>query len=220
MQAKITYIPNQFINGTKFIREIDPHICPSGEIKRQAVFECKFCGDKFATQIASIKNGYTQSCGCYNLMLIKDRFTKHGYNRKNNQHPLYKTWAGMKDRCYNKKNKCYKDYGGRGITVCPEWLNNPKAFIEWALKNDYAQGLQIDRIDNNGNYEPDNCRFVSSAENNRNRRTTKLNWDKVREIRNIKNLIPNITQRELGGAYNISPRAIGYILQNKLWVEQ
>ena len=89
---------------------------------------------------------------------------KHGYKH----HPLYNTWCNIKDRCYNPNYQHYKDYGGRGIKVCDEWMN-PKVFIEWALPL-WKLWLQIDRIDNNGNYCPKNCRFVTNLENQHNKR--------------------------------------------------
>ena len=79
----------------------------------------------------------------------------------------------MLDRCYNKKSKGYKNYGKRGITVCKKWRDAPKEFNEWALKNGYKEGLQIDRENNNGNYTPNNCRFVTRAINMANRRPYK-----------------------------------------------
>jgi len=87
---------------------------------------------------------------------------------------IYKIYRGMLARCYNKKHIHYDLYGGRGIKVCAEWLNDRKIFFEWADKNGYEDNLQIDRIDCNGNYEPKNCRFVSNIENQNNRRCTRL----------------------------------------------
>ena len=78
----------------------------------------------------------------------------------------------MRSRCNNPNRKKYKDYGARGIRVCDEWNNDASAFCKWALDNGYDDGMQLDRIDNNGNYEPSNCRFVSPKENSRNRRNT------------------------------------------------
>ena len=85
-------------------------------------------------------------------------------------HLLHGVWHGMKQRCYYKKNKYYEDYGGRGICVCDEWRNNFKKFYDWATKSGWKKGLYIDRINNNGNYEPENCRFVTPSESNKNRR--------------------------------------------------
>lgn len=91
---------------------------------------------------------------------------KHGYSK----HPLHGLWRNIKDRCYNKNNSHYNIYGGRGIVVCDEWVKNAKAFIEWALDNGYKKGLTIDRINNNGIYEPTNCRFTDMKTQARNTR--------------------------------------------------
>ena len=87
----------------------------------------------------------------------------HGYTK----HPLYEVWDNMKQRCYNENNKRYGNYGARGIVICNEWKNSAGTFIEWALPL-WKEGLEIDRIDNDGNYEPNNCRFITSLENNQN----------------------------------------------------
>ena len=85
-------------------------------------------------------------------------------------HLLYGVWNAMKDRCVNKKSKYYKHYGGRGISVCKEWVKDFKKFYDWAIGT-WRKGLDIDRINNDGNYEPSNCRFVSRCTNSRNRRS-------------------------------------------------
>lgn len=102
-------------------------------------------------------------------LFIKQTHEMHGYSK----HILYRAWDNIKTRCYNKNCKYYKYYGGRGITIYKEWVNDPKAFIEWALNNGWKQGLEIDRKDNNGNYDPSNCRFITHAENMCN---TRLLW--------------------------------------------
>ncbi|GAH87592.1 unnamed protein product, partial [marine sediment metagenome] len=94
----------------------------------------------------------------------------HGYSN----HHLYKVWQHMKQRCYNENHVGYKNYGGRGIAVCSEWISSPKTFIDWALPL-WKEGLQIDRMDNNGNYEPSNCRFITHAENQLNSRLLQRN---------------------------------------------
>lgn len=88
---------------------------------------------------------------------------------------IYKIWQGMRQRCNNPNDKNYEQYGGRGIKVCAEWDNGSEAFIKWSLQNGYADNLSIDRIDTNGNYCPDNCRWATSTEQIRNRRMQKSN---------------------------------------------
>lgn len=92
----------------------------------------------------------------------------------NDRKRILHTLSHMRDRCFNPNCKAFKDYGGRGIKVCDEWVNNPDSFVEWALSHGYEQGLAIDRIDNDGNYEPENCRWVTAAENNQNRRSSRF----------------------------------------------
>jgi len=93
----------------------------------------------------------------------------HGKSRS----PIYNTWRGMIGRCKNPSDRYYHNYGGRGISVCTEW-QDASTFIEWALANGWQEGLQIDRIENNKNYEPSNCRFVTRTVNCRNMRSNQL----------------------------------------------
>lgn len=94
----------------------------------------------------------------------KYKIKTHGLSK----HPLYTTYTGMKSRCYNKNQSMYYCYGAKGVKVCEKWLNDFKAFYDWAICNGWQKGLQIDRIDNNGNYEPSNCRIATVKENNSN----------------------------------------------------
>lgn len=95
---------------------------------------------------------------------------------------LYNSWQNMKARCLRKSNPKYKRYGGRGISICNEWLDI-KGFSKWAIENGWKEGLTIDRIDNDGNYCPENCRWVSVNENSRKKRTTKIDLITAQEIR-------------------------------------
>ena len=93
--------------------------------------------------------------------------------KNKNQH-IFKSWDGMKQRCYNPNDKNYSNYGLRGITICNEWRYDFNKFQEWSLNNGYQEGLTIDRIDVNGNYEPNNCRWATAIMQGRNRRNNKL----------------------------------------------
>ena len=112
--------------------------------------------------------------------VLKPKRVGNYHHNGNVRHGLYKDhkelfnlWQTMKTRCENPKRKNFKRYGARGITVCEEW-HEAKNFVEWALSNGYKKGLQLDRIDNNKGYSPDNCRFVTATENSRNRRNSRL----------------------------------------------
>lgn len=98
--------------------------------------------------------------------------SSHGCAPRSGCHPLYKIWRGMKKRCNNPNYVGYKYYGARGIRVCDMWESSFKDFYDWSISNGYVSGLQIDRIDNDGGYCPDNCRFVTPAENAQNRRSS------------------------------------------------
>lgn len=102
-------------------------------------------------------------------------------------HFLYPTWIGMISRVYNKNATHYDKYGGRGIIVCSDWRESPESFIEWALENGYEKHLTLDRIDNDGNYMPSNCRFVNRTIQNRNtRKLTSKNTSGYRGVSLIK----------------------------------
>ncbi len=139
-----------------------------GKNKSRAVLgECE-CGNKKEFILRNLKKGYTTSCGCFHKQVIKKVFGTHLLRK----HPLYRIRTGMLTRCTNENEPCYKNYGGRGITVCEEWRTDFLSFYNWAIENNWEKGLEIDRINNDGNYEPMNCRFVSRKQNTRNRRST------------------------------------------------
>ena len=139
------------------------------------IYKCKCykCGKIINRTIPYLcmrkKRGYNNiTCGCFDYH--HNNLYKNGLS---NTKLLY-IYSNMKQRCYNKKTPGYKNYGGRGIKVCDEWLNSFENFYHWAIENGYQEDLTIDRINNDGNYEPSNCRWATKLEQVRNRRNTIL----------------------------------------------
>ncbi len=126
---------------------------------RMLKLQCS-CGNIIIRPKCAIINGNTKSCGCLNRELAIKRNTKHNLSK----HPAYATYKAMQKRCFNPNHRSYKHYGGRGITIEKEWLYLEN-FLKWCDENNYKRGLQVDRIDNNGNYSPSNCRLVSPKDN-------------------------------------------------------
>ena len=124
------------------------------------------CGQSKTVLGEHLKKGRTKSCGCAKSESSSKRFKKHGGRNSK----LYRIWSNMKDRCNNPDCKAYSDYGGRGIKVCKEWLDDFSAFQKWALANGYKEGLTIDRKNNNKGYSPDNCRWVDRKIQGNNKR--------------------------------------------------
>ncbi|GHV74233.1 hypothetical protein AGMMS49940_15350 [Spirochaetia bacterium] len=128
------------------------------------------CGKEAVVQGDKLKMGRTKSCGCYRAEFGSKigSIKTHGLTNT----VLFSRWHGMLDRCYREKAQNYYNYGGRGITVCNEWRNNFQAFYDWAMENGFDESLTIDRIDENGNYEPGNCRWATSGQQSINKRNT------------------------------------------------
>lgn len=124
------------------------------------------CGQSKTVLGEHLKKGRTKSCGCAKSESSSKRFKKHGGRNSK----LYRIWSNMKDRCNNPDCKVYSDYGGRGIKVCKEWIDDFSAFQKWALANGYKEGLTIDRKDNDKGYSPDNCRWTDRKIQGNNKR--------------------------------------------------
>lgn len=191
---------------------------------------CKcFCGKEVVRKSQEIMSGRAKSCGCYKQdrpgnKYKHDYHTTHGFS-KGKKHPLYINWLGMKQRCFNDKHASYKNYGGKGVTICKEWLD-PSVFIKWALDNKWKLGMSVDRTDNSGNYEPSNCTIMTKSENSRkvaienpglhvgsNHRYSKINESIVGKIKIL--LSDGKMGTEIAKEFNIS-KAIVYGIKWKM----
>ena len=166
---------NKYTSGERFGRLtiVGPdQLKPSGK-HRRVICSCD-CGVIKSVCIDHLGNGHVQSCGCYksemciNNLPAKYTEKKHGMSKTK----LFQIYEAMVQRCHNPNKPHYPDYGGRGISVCSEWKHSPSAFLKWAVSSGYSEGLSIDRIDVNGNYCPENCRWVDNKTQMRNRRNT------------------------------------------------
>jgi len=133
------------------------------------------CGETIIAPINYCIVGDKKSCGCLHMEHNKSGLKRiiHGDAKTGNKNPLYILWMNMKNRCYNKNNKSYKNYGLRGISICQEWLNSYLMFKQWALKNGYKKELTIERKNVNGNYESENCCFIELSKQTQNKTNTK-----------------------------------------------
>lgn len=144
------------------------YIAPCG--KRDAKWRCQCdCGKETTVIGRNLLSGRTRSCGCLHRELLSERDTVHGERFTR----LYRIWSGMKSRCYIPSSTSYPWYGARGIAVCAEWKNSFVSFKNWAMSHGYQDDLTIDRINVDGNYEPDNCRWVTAEEQQHNKRVRK-----------------------------------------------
>lgn len=168
--ANFEDLTNKKFNMLLVLEKSESHIEPSG--RKRTMWKCRCdCGNIKVIPANCLKSGTIKSCGCLKTKRNKNYFTTHNGSKER----LYQVWCDIKKRCYNSNFKQFKDYGGRGIKVCDEWLNDYDTFRKWAFDNGYEPNAKfgdctIDRINVNGNYSPENCRFVSMKVQNNNKR--------------------------------------------------
>ena len=189
----------------------------SNRLRYFGIFECQYCGTHWESQVRSITGGDTKSCGCQ-----KGGKPKHGLGTNK----FYDTWHNIIKRCTNPKNINYKNYGGRGITVCEEWLDVAN-FVAWCdVTHPNTEGISLDRFDNDKGYSPENCRWADASTQAINQRISKRNksgyvgvsWNKVRSMWTIRIKV-NTKYVWLGDFDDLMEAVIfrdQYIIENKL----
>jgi len=177
---------------------------PIRVMKKRLTLQCPEC-DKVVVRAAygAVK---AKNCGC------GIRYQKHGMAQK---HPIYGVWHGMRNRCNNPHSDSYSRYGGRGIKVCPEW-GEFLPFFEWATKAGWRDGLFLDRQDNDGNYEPGNCRFVTVLVSNRNRSNVTINAAMAKTIHQV---LEAKTSREIAESLCVPILTVRNIRRKVCWKE-
>lgn len=174
VQPEFITLPRQAIDitGQRFGRLVA--IGPVGRYRNtQIVWLCQCdCGNTCTPIVNNLRKGKSKSCGCLRDDTARETHTKHGMKR----HPLYAAWVDMNARCRNPNAANYSDYGGRNIKVCDKWRESFQAYHDYVtqLDNYGVKGCTLDRIDNDGNYEPDNMRWASDIEQARNKRNNRM----------------------------------------------
>lgn len=173
------------------------------------LFSCSYCNKEVERHLGGGRKHI--SCGCKHGHLIREANTIHGEAKVR----LYGIWVDMRRRCLNTNKHDYKNYGGRGIRVCAEWLEY-LPFRNWAIDNGYRDDLQIDRMDNNGNYEPNNCRWTTNEINSQNTRSNRFCMSEIVELRKICKF-GGFSRKRIAEVYNIGQSHLSKIVDNKIW---
>lgn len=166
------------------------------------------CGNKTIVHSGNLRLGHTKSCGC----LKKDNPPNYKHGKSQIHDRTYRTWIGMRQRCNNLKSNGYKNYGGRGIKICERWHNFENFFSDMGER---PQGKSINRINNDGNYEPDNCEWATQKQQRRNSRKTKLSSENIKETRKLR--ISGKSFSEIAKKYNVSSSTIYNALRGITW---
>jgi hypothetical protein len=192
---------DKFINGFEVLKDY-------GRVNgnRRVKVKCKICEKEFDGQVQNIK--LAKSCGC---LKGKEIICKY----KNSHKRLLRIYRNMKSRCYNINHKSYYNYGKKGIDICNEWLINPDTFCKWSLENNYNDSLSIDRIDGTKGYSPENCRWITVTEQNRNARTNVMNKDIAKMIRKEDRSI--MTVQQIADKYNLARTTVSSVLNYYTW---
>ena len=169
--------------------------------RRERMYKCVCdCGTAKDVKHSHLHNQKTKSCGC--------SWTTHGMTNTNE----YRVWDAMVRRCLNKKHHAFKDYGGRGITVCDKWLKFEGFFEDMGNQ---PQNMQLERVDNSLGYFKENCKWTTVTEQARNRRSTKLNLDQVKSIKEL--IASGVAQELIASQFGVSRSNIGHIAQGATW---
>lgn len=202
-----TKIPVQDRVGKKFSRLTILEILKEDSPERMVRCSCE-CGKEVVKRFSDVVYLKIKSCGCGRRRICKLYPTAISLTKE------YRSWENMKDRCFKAKDKQYHNYGGRGITVCERWINNPELFIE-DVGLAPSSKHSIDRIDNNGNYEPGNVRWATNKEQARNRRRTVINQEIANEIRRLR--ASGVKRRFIRKQLGVSRDIVAQVLCGRTW---
>lgn len=193
----------RYMNGFKIIEDLGFE----KRLKyRKALVECKVCKKHYEVNVRKLKD--RNSCGCARnvvSLIYRKRYPK-----------LIGIYRGIKKRCYQKNCIAYIYYGARGIKMCDEWLNNATSFFEWSIHNGYKEGLTIDKINNDKDYSPNNCRWINQMMQSRNRKSNKLSAELVCFIRKEKK---TMSYNELAKKYDTTSQTIYNAVKGRTWKE-